>query len=511
MFLDLQVGNLVEPITGRKWDRATIKRQFIQRAAFYHREGLSPGDRVFVHYGNNLEFFADLLAIWSLGGCIIPIDSRLTKYEVETLARTAAPRFSLCDRNVDDDIAAALLQLKVKVLFTDKAISERATTEMPAISGNRFTLDQPALILFTSGTTGQPKGVVHTHRSLRARWMTLQQSLGLIKYRRTLCLLPTHFGHGLICNCLFPWLYGQDLFILPPFKPEIILQLGAILDAHEITFMSSVPSVWKLALKMAKPPQTQKLERVFCGSAPLSAYLWKEIQKWTGTNEVFNSYGITETGSWVAGTTLPDFTPEDGLIGEPWGAVIKILKTSSTETPPCLMQQCETGESGYVWINTPALMQGYFGRDDLTDAVVNQGWFMTGDIGIFDDKGRLYLRGREREEINKGGMKVYPGDIDAVIERFANVLDVCCFGYKDNGLYNENIGVAIVLKEQNNGILRDLYEWTDMHLAKYQMPLRWHIVEEIPRTPRGKINRTKVAEECSRLNHLTLKDLAGSK
>ena len=507
MFVNLQVGNLTEPLSGRKWDQQMIRYQVYQRITYYQQQGMGSSDRVFVHYGNQLEFFVDLLAIWSLGGCVIPIDSRLTKFEVETLARAATPRFSLWYGTIDESIAASLTALNVKILETSDVFGEETTTSTLSLSGSPLLLDQAALILFTSGTTGQPKGVVHTHRSLRARWLTLQQSLGLEKYRRTLCLLPTHFGHGLICNCLFPWLSGQDLFIVPPFKPELILQLGSLLDQYEITFMSSVPSVWRLALKMAKPPQAKTLERVFCGSAPLSAFLWEEIQEWTGTREVMNSYGITETGSWVAGTTVADFTPEDGLIGKPWGAVVKILKSASTENPPWMQQECTPGESGYIWLNTPALMQGYFGRDDLTNQVVSQGWFMTGDIGFIDERGLLYLRGREREEINKGGMKVYPGDVDAVIERFEGVNDVCSFGYGDDPLYGQNVGVALVIKEASDEIIRNLYAWTKENLAKYQMPTRWYLLESIPRTSRGKINRAKVAETCATITPVDLRQI----
>jgi acyl-CoA synthetase (AMP-forming)/AMP-acid ligase II len=336
--------------------------------------------------------------------------------------------------------------------------------------------------------------------------MSLRQSLGIVKFRRTLCLLPTHFGHGLICNCLFPWLSGQDLYILPPFKPDVILRLGTLLDENGITFMSSVPTVWRLALKTAKPPQAGTLERVFCGSAPLSAFLWKEVQKWTGTGEVFNSYGITETGSWVAGTTMPDFTPEDGLIGEPWGAVIKILKQGNTENPPAMSQECPPGEAGYVWINTPALMKGYLGRDDLTGKVVSQGWFFTGDIGIVDDRGFLYLRGREREEINKGGMKVYPADIDSVAERWEQTVDVCTFGFEDP-LFGENVGMAFVLKAAGDENLRAFVNWLRQHLGKHQMPQRWHLLDEIPRTSRGKVNRSDVARKCGLLEPVDIRRL----
>jgi len=506
MFLDLKLGSLNEPLTGRRWDQASILRRFERTVRYLQTQDFKDSDLVFMHYGNTIEIFVDLMAIWCLGGCIVPIDPRLTKFEVEILARAAKPRFSLWLGPPDALIASGLADMGIRVLDMSDMSEPDDPISAISFSSHSLSLESPALILFTSGTTGDPKGVVHTHRSLRARWVSLRHSLGIEKFRRTLCLLPTHFGHGLICNCLFPWLSGQDLFILPPFKPDVILQLGALLDKNEITFMSSVPTVWRLALKTAKPPQLRTLQRVFCGSAPLTEFLWKEIQQWTGTQEVFNSYGITETGSWVAGTTVRNFTPEDGLIGEPWGAVIRILRNADPGITPGLSQECAEGEAGHVWINTPALMKGYLGRDDLTRQVVSQGWFFTGDIGFLDDRGWLYLRGREREEINKGGMKVYPADIDAVAERWEQTVDVCTFAVEDP-LLGENVGMAFVLKTPDEENLRNLVTWLRKHLATHQMPHRWYLLDEIPRTSRGKVNRSMVARKCATIKPLDIRRL----
>ena len=280
-----------------------MRRQVLARTGYLRALGVEPDDRVFLHYGNTLEVFVDLLAIWSAGACAIPIDTRLTAFEVETLAMAARPKLALWQDDHGHQIAACTMAQGCRVEPALKEAAAGAWEDHPA-HGRFPILDRDALILFTSGTTGQPKGVVHTHRSLRARWITLQQALGLNAYQRTLCLLPTHFGHGLICNCLFPWLYGNDLYVLPSFNAEILMRLGNILDAHDITFMSSVPAVWRIALKMAAPPKKRSLRRVFCGSAPLSGVLWRDIAKWTGARDVWNSYGITETGSWVAGTSV---------------------------------------------------------------------------------------------------------------------------------------------------------------------------------------------------------------
>lgn len=336
--------------------------------------------------------------------------------------------------------------------------------------------------------------------------MALRQCLGVEPYRRTLCLLPTHFGHGLICNSLFPWLSGNDLFIVQPFSIDALMRLGSIIDEYKVTFLSSVPSMWGLALKASKPPRPRTLKRIHCGSAPLSAHLWKQIQEWGSTEEVFNVYGITETGSWVAGTSPGEFVPEDGLVGVPWGAVIRILKSPESSAPFQMVDDCKADETGYIWINTPALMQGYYGQQELTDEVVSGGWFLTGDVGLLDERGRLFLKGREREEINKGGTKIYPADIDTVVGGFERTREVCAFAIADPS-YGQNVAMAVVLSEPDAPTIQALHDWMKRHLAEYKMPVRWYVLDSLPYNARGKINRSRVQESCAQQVPLDLKKI----
>jgi acyl-CoA synthetase (AMP-forming)/AMP-acid ligase II len=497
----MNVGNLIEPVSGRRWDNAEVQRQVQLRINSYQSQGIAQGERVLVHFGNRLEFFAELLAIWRLGGCVIPVDSRLTPYEVATLADAAAASFSVIDDDTNPDTLSDLGD--ATVLHTSRHEDQQST---PALSLLFPRLDDDALILFTSGSTGQPKGVVHTHRTLNARWLGLQDSFGIESFRKTLCILPTHFGHGLICNCLFPWLSGCDLYIAPPFRASMIMQLGELLDEHRISFVSSVPSMWNLALRSASPPKKGSLQRLHVGSAPLSKKLWEDIQQWTNIQAVINAYGITETGSWVAGTSDSEIVPESGLVGSPWGSRIRILGSETTDDVITPDLECAPGDTGMIWLLTPALMTGYFQRPDLTDAVVSQGWFKTGDIGLVDDRGRLFLKGRERDEINKGGMKVYPADIDEIVQQYDSTEDVCTFGIKDE-LYGENVAMAVVLKDESSKSIRGLQQAIESHLAQHKQPVRWYLVKEIPRTSRGKINRDTVAKSCESKTPLDLQSI----
>jgi acyl-CoA synthetase (AMP-forming)/AMP-acid ligase II len=493
----LRVGQLAEPITGRVWDARTVTAEVAARSARYERHGLGAGDRVFLHLGNRLEFFAELLAVWRLGACAVPLDGRLTRAEIEPLVDAARPRFSVVDGHTDAGLARAL-PASVAVVDASEPV---AAARLPA---DRARPDADALILFTSGSTGVPKGVVHSHASLGARWDALRRCLGLSAYARTLCLLPTHFGHGLICNCLFPWLSGQDLFITPPYRPDLLLRLGRLIDEHGITFLSSVPAVWRLALKAARPPRGSSLKRVQCGSAPLPAALWESIRRWAGISEVWNTYGLTETGSWVAGTSIGAFTPTDGLIGEPWGARIHILRAADADgLAETGAATCAPGETGHVWIETTALMRGYLGREDLTRRVVANGRFATGDLGRLDEDGRLHLYGRARDEINKGGLKISPAEVDAAAEGCPQVADACAFAV-DDPLYGENVGLAVALAETGDPAVRAAYRWVRDRLAETKRPARWWVVDAIPRSERGKVSREAVREACLRQPPLDL-------
>ena len=133
-------------------------------------------------------------------------------------------------------------------------------------------------------------------------------------------MLPTHFGHGLICNSLYPWLFGQQLIHRASYSaPKYFYSLAD--RRSESNYVSLLGAIHVgVNLKGSKPPQAKTFRRIHCGSAPLSAHLWGQIREWSGIREVYNAYGITETGSWVAGTTIGEFEPEDGLVGAPWGA-----------------------------------------------------------------------------------------------------------------------------------------------------------------------------------------------
>jgi acyl-CoA synthetase (AMP-forming)/AMP-acid ligase II len=224
----------------------------------------------------------------------------------------------------------------------------------------------------------------------------------------------------------------------------------------------------------------------------LARDLWQRIGGWAHGAEVINTYGISETASWLAGS-LGICEPRDGLIGHGWGSELRIGRQA--DTCPTFAGACPNGETGYVWTQTAKLMKGYFHRDDLTDAVISGGWFFTGDMGFIDESGRLVLAGRAIDEINKGGLKIQPQDVENAAEGYRFISDVCAFAVADE-FYGQNVALAFVMTDTNQQSLGEFHQWMEGRLSRHKMPAVWYRLEALPRTARGKIQRKAVAELC---------------
>jgi acyl-CoA synthetase (AMP-forming)/AMP-acid ligase II len=477
MFSINKLGRITDIRNDVHWNASELRENIARRKGALEALGVRHHDRVVIAHGGTPEFFADLFASWSLGACCVCVNPSLTRGELVTVTDFVAPREVL----VGSDSAPPTEGLSVPVI--DAGADVRAMADLPAMTP--LAAGDPALILFTSGTTGNPKGVVHTGGSLAARVDLNREYIGSDVLARSLCVLPTHFGHGLIGNCLTPLLASCHLFLFPTPGIQGVAQLGEILQANAVSFLSSVPAFWKIATRAARPPATQTLQQVNIGSAPLSAELWRAVIAWSGTDNVNNMYGITETANWAAGASARTSAPEDGLVGTMWGGEAAVLGEDG--------RLAATGE-GEIVLRTPALMAGYYQRDDLTAEVLRDGWYYSGDRGSIDAQGVIRLSGRIKTEINKAGMKILPEEVDLLLERHPGVAEACTFGVPDpvNG---ERVAVALRLVDADLAPA-ELKQWCAARIRPDCVPEKWFILPEIPKTDRGKINRATVRETC---------------
>jgi len=481
MFWNLDgLGSIHDLTTNEIWNSEELKSYSQQRAyQLKQKFGLESTSYVIAH-GNSPAFFADLFAVWAVGGCAVCVNPSLTATELDNVVKFVEAKAILAKPE-------QTISSEVPVLVCDDRQAKNEHKDL--VFNPSSNLDSPALILFTSGTTGDPKGVVHTHRSLQARIALNQAHLGINTLSRTLCVLPSHFGHGLIGNCLTPLLAGARLFLNHGAGIQGAAALGKIIDEHKITFMSSVPSFWKIALRLSPAPTQHSLARVNIGSAPLSKELWNDVITWSGTKNVANMYGITETANWIGGALASEVEPEDGLLGKTWGGTVAI-KTNEG--------QIKSEGSGEILIQVPTLMAGYFQRPDLTSEVLSGGWYHTGDIGHLNSEGVLRMTGRNKYAINLGGIKIYPEELDLLLERHPQIEEACAFAIADN-ISGEVVAAAIKLTQNACSDSLDLKNWLKTRIRNEAQPQKVFYLDEIPKTDRGKLNRDNVAAFCASL------------
>ncbi len=481
MWFDLnKIGSIIDYKDNYEWEANRLRNEILKRVSLLCKCKIRAGNKVAILHGGSAAFFADLFATWQIGACAICLNPALTEPEIKNIVNFVTPDLLLIGKqtHLPKNIGIPSLQTETEIK-TEGILSSK-------IVRTNSKLDHDALILFTSGSTGEPKGVVHTFRSLLSRIILNQLHIGDEVLKNTLCVLPTHFGHGLIGNCLTALLSGKRLVLNSGIDLQRASALGRIIDEYDITFMSSVPALWKLVLRVSDSPQKETLRRVHIGSAPLSREIWQQVIKWAKTKDVVNMYGITETANWLGGASAQEFEPLDGLIGKMWGGFAAV-QTEEGELLP-------NGE-GEILVQTPSLMKEYYHRSDLTRKILHNGWFLTGDNGRIDKNGTMWLTGRKKYEINRAGIKIQPEDIDILLETHEAIQEACAFKIP-NAITGESVGVAISLIEEAKVDVAGLRSWCAERLVDEKVPEKWFIVNVIPKTDRGKINRNNVAKQC---------------
>jgi acyl-CoA synthetase (AMP-forming)/AMP-acid ligase II/thioesterase domain-containing protein len=463
-----QIGSIQDIGLNIRWSPALLAQQVNRRAELLSKMNIRRGSLVAILHGGSVHFFADLFATWMVGATAACIDATLTDAELKTIAEFAKPAALLVDR------AAPAVDSSIPVLDLD------AAPDTNSIIKPNFHLDDPALVLFTSGTTGNPKGVVLSFRALVARISSNIAMIGKAVLSRALVTLPTHFGHGLIGNALTPLMNGGEI-VLHPLGALLASNLGRIVDDYHISFMSSVPALWRIAKNHSSPPTGSSLARIHVGSAPLSAQLWSEIAAWSRA-EVVNCYGLTETANWIAGASSKVDGIADGLVGSSWGSTLAITDDNGSIR--------STGD-GEIIVQSPGLMSGYLDRPDLTAAVLRDGWFHTGDRGLIDDNGRIWLTGRIKDEINRAGLKIQPAEIDLLLEHHPAVAEACTFAIADP-VSGEAVATLVRLVKGASVSPASIRAWCGERMRQAVIPERWIFVDAIPRNARGKVNRDAV-------------------
>jgi acyl-CoA synthetase (AMP-forming)/AMP-acid ligase II len=370
---------------------------------------------------------------------------------------------------------------KLTFSFTEPPISP----SVPPPSG-----DDLCLFLHTSGTTGKPKGVPLTHANLLTSMVNIAETYSLSPADRSFLVMPLFHVHGLI-GALLSTLFSRGTAVIQSgkfsashFWPE--------LNASQCTWYTAVPTIHQILLSRAKSDFTSKGSLRFirsCSSA-LSPATLAEMERVFGV-PVIEAYAMSEAAHQMTSNSLPPGKRKPGSVGMGRGVLVCIKDSEGITLPQ--------GERGEVCIRGSNVMGGYHNNPQANRAnFTHDGWFRTGDQGYLDPDGYVFLTGRLKEMINRGGEKISPIVVDDVILSHPAVSLAVTFGVPDEK-YGEEVHAAVVLypdyAKQNAGdVIKQLHTHCAKHLAAFSVPKKFYIVEDVPRTSTGKIQRRIVAE-----------------
>jgi acyl-CoA synthetase (AMP-forming)/AMP-acid ligase II len=419
---------------------------------------------------NRVEFVVLLFACWRLGATVTPVNPNLTDAEVMRQLDASGARLLV----VEDGVRASD---GVATLAVGNLYAKGPGWDGPPVV-DPSTL---ALLIFTSGTTGVPKGVMLDHANLDAMAEMGRRALHVGPGDRCLLILPLFHVNGIVVSVLMPLLAGASVAIAERFDPNTFFDA---VEHHRPTFFSAVPTIYTLlaALPDDVRPDTSSVRFGICGAAPASAELLGRFENRYGF-PLIEGYGLSEA---TCASTINPVTGERraGTVGIAFpGQQIRIIDQAGTEVA--------TGVDGQVTIAGPNVMRGYLGRADETARVIVDGWLHTGDIGHLDADGYLTLVGRSKDMIIRGGENVYPKEIEDVLTSDPTVLDAAVIGVPDDK-WGE-VPRAVVVPREGAGLDPDeVLASLAGRLAKYKIPKSVVLADELPRTASGKLLKSRV-------------------
>jgi len=446
--------------------------------------GLGRDDRIAMALPNGIEMIVSFLAAATVGTAA-PLNPAYTREEFKFYLEDTGARALIVPRKEAEEARAAAGD-KVLIIDADLESDGQVRFSSDQTAGAQRSRDYPdrddiALILHTSGTTSRPKRVPLSHSNLMISARNVAETYQLTPEDVSLCVMPLFHVHGLVASTLATLFTGGTIVVPPKFNP---LSFWATVREHRATWYSAVPTIHQVLLSRAKgarPPCAEQLRFIRSCSAALAPQTMTDIEERFGV-PVLEAYGMTEAAHQMASNPLPPGTRKAGSVGCGTAVEIAILNEAGELLP--------SGATGEVSIKGPNVFSGYEGNAEANAESFSNRWFRTGDQGYLDNEGYLTLVGRIKELINRGGDKISPREVDDALLTHGSVAEAVCFGIPDQ-VYGEEVAAAVVLKE--SATEKELIAHCNSSLSDFKCPKKIYIVETIPRTATGKIQRRNVA------------------
>ncbi|GAB4328806.1 MAG: long-chain fatty acid--CoA ligase [Calditrichia bacterium] len=461
--------------TGREFSYRYLNELSERAASFFVRFfHLKKGDRLAVLAENCLEYFILFGMAQKTGVILVPLNYRLTRNELNFLLADSGPAVILCE----DKFREKLPDSDVPVIRLEDFSEKLNLLNEPEVPAAEILESNPLFILYTSGTTGTPKGAIYTHGMLF--WNSINTTLRLdirSDDRSVSCTPMFHTGGWNVIPT--PFLHrGATVTLMKKFDPLAVLE--ELANTRSTMFMA-VPTMLQM---MADTPIFEKVDlsamRFFViGGEPMPLPL---IDRWHNKGiPIRQGYGLTEAGPSITSLHQDDAIRKRGSIGTPnFYLDIRIVNERGKDVPP--------GEVGELWLKGPSVTPGYWHNETATREALTDGWFHTGDMVRMDEDGYLFIMDRKKNMYISGGENVYPAEVEKVILAHPDVKEAAIIGVPDEK-WGETGMAFLVMNEDKRITIEELTTFLTGKIAKYKLPRQLEIVSELPKNDTGKIDR----------------------
>ena len=433
----------------------------------------------------SFEYICILWGIWKAGGIAVPLSLSAKKDELDHILTDAEVEILICNSSEVEKISNVSQRMNIKIIESNNSY-KKITNKLP-----RLSLERRAMILYTSGTTNQPKGVVSTHENIQSQITTLVIAWDWVKEDFIPLILPLNHIHGLINSLCCPLWVGAKVEILGSFESQKVINA---VSKNSYTVFTAVPTMYfslidELESMSESSSQIalagfKKMRLMMSGSAALNSEVHK---KWTSlTNHILlERYGMTEIGMALSNPLKGERKP--GYVGKPLpGMKVALINDKGN----IINKENEPGE---IICKGPQVLKEYWKRPKTTKDSFHKGWFKTGDVAVLEGNYYKILGRKSVDIIKSGGYKLSALEIEDFLVKHPKIKECSVVGLNDKK-WGEAVAVAIVINNQKKITLEELTIWARENISNYKIPRILKIVDSLPKNSMGKINKTKVKE-----------------
>jgi acyl-CoA synthetase (AMP-forming)/AMP-acid ligase II len=464
----------VAELGGRRYTYAELAERVEAGAAWLHRRGLRPGERVALLLGNNALFAVWTFAILRAGGIVLPVNLRLHAAEVGAILSDAAPSMVVGGEEASH-LRSGLEGYRL--VSAEEILAQKKASSLEELGSE----DDPAFLIYTSGTTGKPKGVVLTHFNVIHSLFHYREVFGTSPDDRTLVAVPLFHVTGLIGQLLHMVLVGGSSVLLPRYQTD---DFALALEQWEVTFTFAVPTIYAFLLAHGLAQRRLPSWRLAAyGGAPMPLAVLQALTAAFPSLDVRNAYGATETASPAT------LMPRGATALRPLSVGRPVPKGEIRIDDP------DATGVGEVLIRGPMVTPGYFQRpEENARAFTEDGYWRSGDLGYLDEEGFLFVVDRLKEVINRGGEKIYSQEVENILYQHPGVLEAAVVGVPDP-LYGERVKAVVVPRPGVSLVEDELRRFLSERLAAFKVPEIYEFRDSLPRNPGGKVLKSLLRQE----------------